>query len=1008
MNTLFHSRRGTLNVFVLLTIVCACFSIGAATAQDKVAEPAPALDLGAIEAEIGARRDTILEAADVLKTDAALPARNAAEEALQAALTESEATEAALREAAIANAALQAALSDASGAEAPSQDVTAIPPEDTVVRPESEERGDAGVETALQLESEALTRAVRAAEANQALISRTLTDLAATQRLDSMQAAVERRRTLLEEARLALETEQTSTTLVALREQVRALRDEASATITPLEASRDTLANDLDRLGAAPAADAAPEPPEIASERARLSQQLAREDAIIRQAELNIAEASRLLSAIATQRRSLFYTDLLERAPSPLSAAAWSSTLPDLRQDFAAVKMQVTSWTTDRNADNTLIPWLIGLAAALIGTFALGGPIRRRVRFGIIDGLERGTPTPGRRAAIALVRVGSRVAMGLVTTFLILTVLDATKIVRLDGNGLDILLWQAAIAFIAAEAVVTAVFSPRSPGWGMVTLTRPAAITMRSTLLVCIGIFLADRFVASAVGEFRGATDLTWLQSTLTAAVLGVAYLRLSSRSAWQGPTATALAAPAPQFDEESESEPISGSDERPVADESAEPVQAQTDGLVLAARRPTDLWRTLRLGSRLLAIFILVSLCFGYVALAHYAATRVFLLGALAAAGLFVRLLIRHGIQLAKLASDGAAESTVSALHDPTRSPPEFNEEREESSERFLFYWLGVLVDICLVLAFLPFAALILGADWADVRAVVINVLVGFEVGNVRISIAKILGAFGLFFVISWVFKGVQRLAETKLLPRTRLDEGLRGSLKTLIGYAGLLVALLAAVSALGFKLANLAIIAGALSVGIGFGLQSIVNNFVSGLILLFERPIKVGDWVVTASGEGTVRKISVRSTEIETFDRAMVIVPNSELISSAVTNWTHKDKTGRLIIPVAVGYDTDVRKAIGLLEEAAREHYGVLRFPAPYVFFSDFGNDGLVLELRCIIRDVGNGLGIRTALRIAILDKLRAAGIEIPYPQRDIHLRTTPGSPVDDTLETAAVKTG
>ncbi|MEM9093933.1 MAG: mechanosensitive ion channel domain-containing protein, partial [Pseudomonadota bacterium] len=222
-----------------------------------------------------------------------------------------------------------------------------------------------------------------------------------------------------------------------------------------------------------------------------------------------------------------------------------------------------------------------------------------------------------------------------------------------------------------------------------------------------------------------------------------------------------------------------------------------------------------------------------------------------------------------------------------------------------------------------------------------------------------------------------------------TRLDSGVQNSLKTLIGYVGLLIAFAAGVSALGFDLSNLAIIAGALSVGIGFGLQSIVNNFVSGLILLFERPIKVGDWVVTSAGEGIVKRISVRSTEIETFNRSSVIVPNSELISNAVTNMTHKNTVGRLIIPVGVSYDSDVEEVIRLLEEAANETKLMVSYPAPYVYFESFGDSALNLELRGFVRDINQSLSIRTKLRVAIFNKLKEAGVSIPFPQRDVHVR-------------------
>ena len=176
----------------------------------------------------------------------------------------------------------------------------------------------------------------------------------------------------------------------------------------------------------------------------------------------------------------------------------------------------------------------------------------------------------------------------------------------------------------------------------------------------------------------------------------------------------------------------------------------------------------------------------------------------------------------------------------------------------------------------------------------------------------------------------------------------------------------------------------------GVGFGLQSIVNNFVSGLILLAERPIKTGDWVTTSDGEGYVKKISVRSTEISTFDNATVIVPNSELITNSVTNWTHDGNEGRIIIPIGVSYDSDPHRVREILLDCATRHPLVLHDPSPVVYFADFGASSLDFQLRCYLPDINYGLSTKSELRFMILSELRAAGIEIPFPQRDVHIRS------------------
>ena len=189
-----------------------------------------------------------------------------------------------------------------------------------------------------------------------------------------------------------------------------------------------------------------------------------------------------------------------------------------------------------------------------------------------------------------------------------------------------------------------------------------------------------------------------------------------------------------------------------------------------------------------------------------------------------------------------------------------------------------------------------------------------------------------------------------------------------------------------------NLAIIAGALSVGIGFALRNIVNNFVSGLILLFERPIRTGDWIIVNDVEGTVRRISIRSTQIQTFDRADVIVPNSDLISNSVTNWMLRDRFGRLRVPVGVAYGSDLQRVKETLLRVAGEHPQVVQgsriVQDPYVLFLSFGDSALEFELRVFVFDIGKRLTVLSDLNFAIDTAFREAGIDIPFPQRDVHI--------------------
>jgi potassium-dependent mechanosensitive channel len=178
-------------------------------------------------------------------------------------------------------------------------------------------------------------------------------------------------------------------------------------------------------------------------------------------------------------------------------------------------------------------------------------------------------------------------------------------------------------------------------------------------------------------------------------------------------------------------------------------------------------------------------------------------------------------------------------------------------------------------------------------------------------------------------------------------------------------------------------------LSVGIGFGLQNLVNNFVSGLILLAERPIRVGDLVVVGGEEGYVRKISVRSTEIETFDRANVLIPNSYFIAEKVKNWTFRNNIRRVSFPVSVGYGSDPHQVRATLLKVAQDNADVLKFPEPFVTLDEFGASSLNFTLYGYVGDINKAGGVRTELAMAVLDAFKEAGIEIPFGATDIALR-------------------
>lgn len=261
---------------------------------------------------------------------------------------------------------------------------------------------------------------------------------------------------------------------------------------------------------------------------------------------------------------------------------------------------------------------------------------------------------------------------------------------------------------------------------------------------------------------------------------------------------------------------------------------------------------------------------------------------------------------------------------------------------------------------------------------------------GGMELTLWTIIYLLVLFFLLIYLSGKLSNLIANRLLARKIADIGIRHAMASILRYLILVIGALIIMQTAGIDLTSLNVLAGAVGIGVGFGLQNIVSNFISGLIILFERPIKVGDRIVVGNVEGDVVRIKGRSTTVVTNDNIAIIVPNSRFITENVVNWSHTDRTVRFRVPVSVSYNSDVRLVEKLLLEVAAENPDVLERPAPGVRFMEFGDSGLKFELRVWSVTLVQKKGLLvSSLNFGIIEKFRRHGIEIPYPQLDLHLR-------------------
>lgn len=310
----------------------------------------------------------------------------------------------------------------------------------------------------------------------------------------------------------------------------------------------------------------------------------------------------------------------------------------------------------------------------------------------------------------------------------------------------------------------------------------------------------------------------------------------------------------------------------------------------------------------------------------------------------------------------------------------------------RRILHFLPLLSGILATLLVIPVLAIIWGYSAYEIGDALLALRNGIEFGDIKISAGDVFTFFVVFFVGFFVTRWLQRFLKVSVMPEFGMEAGAEAAILTFLGYIGITLAAVIAIATTGLDLSSLAFVAGALSVGLGFGLQSVVENFVSGILLLMERPIKVGDWIEVGEHSGIVRKVAVRSTHVETFDRHQIIIPNSQLITEVVKNRSFSTAPTRIVVPVGVAYGTDLEKARLILLEIAESNDAVLETPEPAVAIEGFGDSAINMKILAFVRDATEGAPTMSVIYFAIASRFAEEGIEIPFPQRDLHVRSVP----------------
>jgi small-conductance mechanosensitive channel len=695
-----------------------------------------------------------------------------------------------------------------------------------------------------------------------------------------------------------------------------------------------TVQAEIEALGPPPA-EGATEAPAVAQLRTTLNERLEELLAPVLEAEVAYNRADALVGEIDQILRQRQATELLEREVSPAWPASWRTAWRDVSRAVASLGNEVRAVLTSPAQRARFDERVpVAIGLLLLGAFLI--LVVRRLAERLSVWLSTRTAGPAAQLAGLLISL-FQIVVPLLGLVALLVAGQLTYATGFLSQAVLTAFLKAAFLVVFARWLATRLF-PLDDRMHQLLALSPADRAKGRRYATLLGLVLALHGVVVDVSTAAGFP-------TATQGVLDAPLIVAAAFLFWRSGALIRRAVPKPA--------------------ETVEPAGAEAGDASFVASLLWVLSQILN-GAALVG---LAASAMGYTALANFAIFP--MIGSLGLISLLVILQTAFRNLFAFLTGAGEDEARAALL--------------------------PVLATFASGIALVPLLALVWGARWTDIADAWEFMRDGVQVGGSRIGLSSVLTILVVFALGFAITRLLQSTLKSTVLPRTKLDAGGRNAITAGLGYVGLTLAAIAAITAAGVDLTGFALVASALSIGIGFGLRTIVENFVSGVIMLIERPVSEGDWIEVGGQMGIVKDISVRSTRIQTFDRTDVIVPNSDFVSGMVTNWTRGNTVGRVIVPVGVGYDADSRKVEELLMEICEAHPLVALDPPPRVIFRAFGDSSLQFECYCILRDVNFKLQVQSDINHEILARFRAEGIAIPFPQRDLWLRnpeTLPGA--------------